>query len=101
MGSPRISGFWAIPSTDNPLIPFGLLRANRPPDCFLVLLTTVVGLSVAFAGGLRRPGHGGIKPDRQRAAALERFVIRGPVPGLAGGGVGLLMPSSYNAGFTR
>ena len=28
MGSPRISGFWAIPSTDNPLIPFGLLRAT-------------------------------------------------------------------------
>ena len=24
MGSPRFCGFWSIPSTDNPLIPFGL-----------------------------------------------------------------------------
>jgi single-strand DNA-binding protein len=28
MGSPRISVSWAIPSTDNPLIPFGLSRAT-------------------------------------------------------------------------
>jgi hypothetical protein len=36
MGSPRISVFWAIPSTDNPLIPFGLLRATprQPGPCW-------------------------------------------------------------------
>ena len=28
------------------------------------------------------PRHGGVEPDRQRAAALERLVIGGPVPGL-------------------
>ncbi len=35
MGSPRISVSWAIPSTDNPLIPFGLLRATprQPGPC--------------------------------------------------------------------
>ena len=28
LGSPRIAVSWAIPSTDNPLIPFGCLRAT-------------------------------------------------------------------------
>ena len=28
MGSPHLSVFWAIPSTDNPLIPFGFSRAT-------------------------------------------------------------------------
>lgn len=37
------------------------------------------------------PAHLGVKPDRQRVAALERFVIGWPVPGLAGRGGGLLM----------
>ena len=32
------------------------------------------------------PGHGGIEPDRQRAAALERCVVTGPVPGLVARG---------------
>ncbi len=32
------------------------------------------------------PAHPWIEPDRQRAAALERFVIGRPVPGLVGGG---------------
>ena len=62
---------------------------------------TVVGLSAPFAGRRSLPGHGGIKPalrrlqaiafrptDRQRAAALERLVVGGPVPGLVGGGCG-------------
>lgn len=47
---------------------------------------TVVGLSATFAGRRGLPDHGGIKPDRQRAAAPERFVIGRPVPGLVGGG---------------
>ena len=53
---------------------------RSPGGCFLLLLTTVVGLSATFA--CRRS-----LPDGQRAAALQRFVIGGPVPGLAGGGV--------------
>ena len=61
----------------------------------------VVGLATTLAGGRGLPGHGGIKPDRQRTTALERFVIGRPVPGLVGGGMGLLMPSSYHTGFTR
>ena len=32
------------------------------------------------------PAHLRIEPDRQRAAALERFVVGRPVPGLVGGG---------------
>ena len=63
-------------------------RENSPPDCFLILLSTVVGLTPTLAGGRSVPGHGGIEPDRQQAAALERFVIGGPVPGLVGGGCG-------------
>ena len=47
---------------------------------------TVVGLSATLSGRCSVPRHGGIEPDRQRAAALERFVIGGPVPGLVGGG---------------
>ena len=34
------------------------------------------------------PGHPGVKPDRQRAAALERFVTGRPVPGLVARGCG-------------
>jgi len=63
-------------------------RENSPPDCFLILLSTVVGLAAAFTGGRSLPDHGGIKPDRQRAAALERFVVGGSVPGLVGGACG-------------
>ena len=62
---------------------------------------TVVRLSAAFAGWTGLPRHLGIEPDRQRATALQSFVISGPVPGLVGGGVGLLMRPSYHAGFTR
>jgi len=60
-------------------------RESSPPDCFLILLTIVIGLSTAFASRRGRPYHGGIKPalrrlqaiayrptDCQRAAALER-----------------------------
>ena len=47
------------------------------------------------------PAHPEIEPDRKRATALERFVIGRPVPGLVGGGIGLLMHPSYHAGFTR
>ena len=59
----------------------------------------IVGLSTAPAGRRSLPDHGGIKPalrrlqaiayrpmDRQRPAALERLIIRGPVLGLVGGG---------------
>ena len=42
----------------------------------------VVRLSPALASRRGLPRHGGVEPDRQRAAALERLVIGGPVPGL-------------------
>jgi len=58
----------------------------------------VVGLPSTLANGGGSPGHGGVQPDRQRATALQRFVAAGPVPGLEGGGVGLLMCPSYHAG---
>ena len=34
------------------------------------------------------PAHLGIEPDSQRAAALERFIVGRPVPGLVGWGCG-------------
>ncbi len=43
---------------------------------------------MAFAGGRGLTGHGGVKPDRQRTTALERFVIGQPVLGLVVGGNG-------------
>ncbi len=46
----------------------------------------IVRLPATFCGGPRLPDHGGIKPDRQRAAALERLVVVRQVPGLVGGG---------------
>ena len=62
----------------------------------------VARLSAALSGRRGLPGHGGVEPDLQRATALERFIVGRPVPGLVGGGgAGLLMPSSYHAGFTR
>lgn len=45
----------------------------------------VVELATALAGGRGLPGHYGIKPDRQRTTALERFVIGRPDPDLVGG----------------
>ena len=60
----------------------------RDTDSFfaadLLKLSRLAGQSYADGRGV--PGHGGIKPDRQRAAALERFVIGWPVAGLVGGG---------------
>ena len=47
-------------------------------DCSLA----VNGLSPTLAGWLRGPRHARIEPDRQRPAALERLVVRGPVQGL-------------------
>lgn len=44
----------------------------------------VVAPSTTLAGRRRFPDHGGVEPDRQRAAALQRFVIGRPVPGLVG-----------------
>jgi hypothetical protein len=41
--------------------------------------------SATLAGGRGCPGHGGIEPDRQRAAALERLALGRPVPSLVGG----------------
>ena len=65
-------------------------------------LTAVIGRAITLAGGHGHPDHGGIKPDRQRSTALERFVIGQPVPGLVGGGeMGLFMPSSYHTGFVQ
>lgn len=46
----------------------------------------VVGLPPTLAGRRCLPSHRRIEPDRQRATALQRFVIGGPVPGLVGGG---------------
>jgi len=46
----------------------------------------VVGLPPALAGRRGVPDHRGIEPDRQRAPALERLVVCGPVPGLVGRG---------------
>lgn len=37
---------------------------------------TTVGSAAALGGRSGRPGHGGIEPDRQRAAAPQRFVAR-------------------------
>jgi hypothetical protein len=48
----------------------------------------VVGLSAALAGRRGMPGHGGIEPERKRAAALQRFIVGWPVPGLGGGECG-------------
>ena len=43
-------------------------------------------LPAALTGRHGRPAHGGIEPDRQRASALQRLVVGGPVPGLVGRG---------------
>jgi hypothetical protein len=43
----------------------------------------VDGLSSPLAGGRSLPGHGGIEPDRQRPAALERALAEG-ISGAAG-----------------
>ncbi len=48
----------------------------------------VLGLPATSASWRGLPGHGGIEPDRQRTAALERFIVGRPVPGLVGGGFG-------------
>ena len=68
-------------------------RENSPPDCFLILLTAIVGLSAPFAGRCGFPSHAGIKPalrrlkpiayrptDRQRPTTPERFIVGRPVP---------------------
>jgi hypothetical protein len=39
-------------------------------------------LPSALASRRGLPSHGGIEPDRQRAPALQRFVVARPVPGL-------------------
>jgi len=44
----------------------------------------VDGLPPPLASRLSLPGHLGIKPDRQRAPALERLVVGRPVLGLVG-----------------
>ena len=49
---------------------------------------TLVRLSASFAGGLSLPSHGGIKPYRQQAATLERFIVGWPVSGPVDGGYG-------------
>jgi hypothetical protein len=44
----------------------------------------VDGLSPTLAGGLRRPNHFRIEPDRQRSSALECLVVCGPVQRFVG-----------------
>lgn len=61
----------------------------------------VVPRRPALAGRCGFPGHDGIEPDSQRASALQCFVIGSQVLGPDGGGIALLMPPSYHAGFTR
>lgn len=60
----------------------------------------VVRLPTPFAGRHGLPDHGGIEPDRHRAAMLESVVIGGPVPGLVAGGCGfahaLQLPRGIN-----
>lgn len=58
------------------------------------------GLSASLTGRPGLPRHLGIEPDRHRATTLQRVVIGAPVLDLVGRG-GLLMPSSYHAGFMR
>ncbi len=50
----------------------------------------VIGRAATLAGRCALPTHAGIDLDRERATALQRFVIRGPVSGLVGGGRGTL-----------
>lgn len=61
----------------------------------------VIGMEATLAGWGCFLGHGGIQPDRQPSAPLDRFVMRWPVPGLVAGEMDLLVPSSYHTGFTR
>lgn len=46
----------------------------------------LVGLAATLAGRRGFPDHGGIEPDRQRAAELQRLVVVRPVPGFVGRG---------------
>jgi hypothetical protein len=46
----------------------------------------VVGLPTTLASRRGLPAHRWVEPDRQRAAALERFIVSWPVSGLVGGG---------------
>ncbi len=47
------------------------------------------------------PAHLRVKPDRQRAVALERFIVGWPVPSPVDRGGGLLMHPNYHAGFKQ
>ena len=79
---PRLS-----PLNGKPIL-LGFDGADMSSDAGLILLREIerkAGLAQRLAGGRGLPGHGGIKPDRQRTTALERFVIGRPVPGLVGG----------------
>jgi hypothetical protein len=59
-------------------------------------------LSPALAHGRGCPAHGGVKPDRRPAAALERFAAAQPVPALAARGCqSAHAPASHHAGCTR
>jgi len=78
----------------------GVRRENDPPDRFLSLLTAVVRLATTLAGGRGVPGHRRIEPDRQRATAVQRFVIGRPVPGLVARGCRSAHDLSYHAGVT-
>lgn len=45
-----------------------------------------VALSATLDGGRGFPSYGRVEPDRQRAPAIERRVVGGPIPGLVGRG---------------
>lgn len=64
--------------------------SRRGPSCQAGLDGCVIidGQSPALADRLGFPGHSGVVSDRQRAAALQRFVVDGPVHGLVGGWCG-------------
>ena len=55
-------------------------------------------LSATLPGGRRSPAHPWVKPECQRAAQLEHFVVAGPVQGLAGRRVALVRPPKLSRG---
>jgi hypothetical protein len=69
-----------------------LKRVMRASSQWVAGKRLALATTFAIRSGLQ--GHGGIKPDRPRAAAFERFVIGQPVPGRIGGGMGPIMQSS-------
>ena len=57
---------------------------HAPRACMEICRSEPVRLSAALARRCGIPAHCRVKPDCQRAAALERFIVARPVPGLVG-----------------